>query len=75
MFRFEKKMNKYLSKQSSQYKSTSVLFGNISIHNNRFCVFEAYHTTLCKFIRRNKVISLFDPLDENIYYSLYTRST
>lgn len=46
-------------------------FGNISIHNNvhRFCVFEAYHMSLCKFIRRNKVISLFDPLDENIYYS------
>lgn len=42
-------------------------FGNISINDtiHRFCVFESYNMSLCKFIRRNKAITLLDTL---LYY-------
>jgi hypothetical protein len=45
-------------------------YGNILIDDNvhRFCVFESYRTSLCKFIRRNKALTMIDEI-ETCYYN------
>ena len=45
-------------------------YGNILIDDNvhRFCVFESYRTSLCKFIRRNKALTIIDDNDNEVTY-------
>lgn len=47
-------------------------YGNILIDDNvhRFCIVESYRTSLCKFIRRNKMLTIIDDIETTYYNNL-----